>query len=149
MIVERVHVCLEKFSFHLRYSLTMRQGRRGNEDLGRYLRSLRTGLGWTLATTAERAGVGPSALSRFESAVRMPSLEQLGSLAKALGTSQAGLLRRAGFLSLPGFEDLLKDPDVDGVLRLILDSATSDQKRQIIVFWATLELSLGYVGRSA
>jgi len=51
------------------------------------IRSLRQARGWSLDNLAERALMGPSSLSRIETGRQRISLDQLTSLARALGTS--------------------------------------------------------------
>lgn len=51
------------------------------------IRSLRQARGWSLDSLAERAFLSPSTLSRIETGHRRISLDQLTSLARALGTS--------------------------------------------------------------
>ncbi|MFJ9033671.1 helix-turn-helix domain-containing protein [Streptomyces sp. NPDC102274] len=51
------------------------------------IRSLRKARGWSLDNLAERAFLSPSTLSRIETGHRRISLDQLTSLARALGTS--------------------------------------------------------------
>jgi transcriptional regulator with XRE-family HTH domain len=51
------------------------------------IRSLRQARGWSLDNLAERAQMSPSGLSRIETGRQRISLDQLTSLARALGTS--------------------------------------------------------------
>lgn len=51
------------------------------------IRSLRQARGWSLDRLAERAFLSPSTLSRIETGHRRISLDQLTSLARALGTT--------------------------------------------------------------
>ncbi|MEV0538190.1 helix-turn-helix transcriptional regulator [Kitasatospora sp. NPDC050463] len=51
------------------------------------IRSLRQARGWSLDNLAERALMSPSGLSRIETGRQRISLDQLTSLARALGTS--------------------------------------------------------------
>jgi transcriptional regulator with XRE-family HTH domain len=51
------------------------------------IRSLRQARGWSLDNLAERALMSPSSLSRIEAGRQRISLDQLTSLARALGTS--------------------------------------------------------------
>lgn len=51
------------------------------------IRSLRKARGWSLDSLAERALLSPSTLSRIETGHRRIGLDQLTSLARALGTS--------------------------------------------------------------
>ncbi|MGJ6967177.1 helix-turn-helix domain-containing protein [Streptosporangium sp. G11] len=51
------------------------------------IRSLRQARGWSLDNLAERAFLSPSTLSRIETGHRRISLDQLTSLARALGVS--------------------------------------------------------------
>ncbi len=58
----------------------------------RRLRSLRLARGWSLDELASRAHIGPSTISRIETGHRRIALDQLVSLARALGTSVDELL---------------------------------------------------------
>ena len=56
------------------------------------LRSLRLARGWSLDELAKRAHIGPSTISRIETGHRRIALDQLVTLARALGTSVDELL---------------------------------------------------------
>ena len=58
----------------------------------RRLRSLRLARGWSLDELAKRAHIGPSTISRIETGHRRIALDQLVTLARALGTSVDELL---------------------------------------------------------
>lgn len=63
------------------------------EELARErLRALRVGAGRSLADVAEQAGMAPSTLSRLEGGKRRLTVDHLGVLASALGTSVDALL---------------------------------------------------------
>src|SRR5688572_5482340 len=66
--------------------------------LGRRVRGLRTGAGWTLRETAERAALSTRFLVQVESGEGNISVRKLAQLARALGTTPAALL------SVPGSE---------------------------------------------
>ncbi|MGH3417419.1 MAG: helix-turn-helix domain-containing protein, partial [Actinocrinis sp.] len=51
------------------------------------IRGLRTALGWSLDELAARCSLSPSTLSRIETGHRRIGLDQLTSIARALGTS--------------------------------------------------------------
>ncbi|WP_089211348.1 helix-turn-helix domain-containing protein [Streptosporangium subroseum] len=59
------------------------------------IRGLRTARGWSLDDLAERCYMSPSTLSRIETGHRRISLDQLISLARALGTSLDQLVESA------------------------------------------------------
>jgi transcriptional regulator with XRE-family HTH domain len=61
--------------------------------IGASLRRTRASQGLTLADIADRARVSQAMLSRVETGAVSPSLETLASLARALGTDLASLLR--------------------------------------------------------
>ena len=71
------------------------------ETARRRLRTLRQARGWTLDDLAERAHVGASTISRIETGQRRLALDQLVTLARALGVS---------------VDDLLADGDGDDVV---------------------------------
>lgn len=54
---------------------------RGHEELGRVLRDLRQGRGWTQAEVAKRSGLSVGFLSQLELGRRKPTLETLLTLA--------------------------------------------------------------------
>src|SRR5688572_22912746 len=64
--------------------------------LGRRVRGLRTGAGWTLRETAERAALSTRFLVQVESGEGNISVRKLAQLARALGTTPAALLSGAG-----------------------------------------------------
>ncbi len=71
------------------------------------IRSLRKGRGWSLDNLAERAGISPSQLSRIETGHRRLSLDQLTSIAAALGKSLDELVES------PDDSDVVIRPDRD------------------------------------
>jgi transcriptional regulator with XRE-family HTH domain len=79
----------------------------------RRLRSLRLARGWSLDELGRRAHIGPSTISRIETGHRRIALDQLVSLAKALGTT---------------VDELLDDPPDDDVVitptRSVVDGTT-------------------------
>ena len=72
------------------------------ETARRRLRSLRHTRGWTLDDLAERAHIGASTISRIETGQRRLAVDQLVTLARALGVT---------------VDDLLADDDTDVVIR--------------------------------
>jgi transcriptional regulator with XRE-family HTH domain len=72
------------------------------ETARRRLRTLRQARGWTLDDLAARAHVGASTISRIETGQRRLALDQLVTLARALGVT---------------VDDLLADDDSDVVIR--------------------------------
>ena len=78
----------------------------------RRLRSLRLARGWSLDELARRAHIGPSTISRIETGHRRIALDQLVTLARALGAT---------------VDELLDDPDDDVVIkptRNVVDGTT-------------------------
>lgn len=61
-------------------------------NLADKLKTVRTGLKWTLELAGERSGIGPSTLSEFENGKREPRLGQLKQLAQAYRRSIAFFL---------------------------------------------------------
>ena len=70
----------------------MSEGVELEETARRRLRTLRQARGWTLDDLAARAHVGASTISRIETGQRRLALDQLVTLARALGTSVDELL---------------------------------------------------------
>ena len=70
----------------------MDQGDRLEETARRRLRTLRQARGWTLDDLATRAHVGASTISRIETGQRRLALDQLATLARALGVTVDDLL---------------------------------------------------------
>src|SRR4051812_41759467 len=64
--------------------------------LGRRIRSLRGGRGFTLRQLAERAGLSARFLVQLESGTANVSVRKLAALARALGTTPAELLSGPG-----------------------------------------------------
>lgn len=60
--------------------------------LGGNIANRRKDLGWTQATLAERMGMEPESISRFERGATLPSLASLEQLAAFLNTTIADLL---------------------------------------------------------
>ena len=79
----------------------MSEGVELEETARRRLRSLRQARGWTLDDLAARAHVGASTISRIETGRRRLALDQLVTLARALGVT---------------VDDLLTDGDGDDVV---------------------------------
>ena len=77
------------------------EGDQMEETARRRLRTLRQARGWTLDDLAARAHVGASTISRIETGQRRLALDQLVTLARALGVS---------------VDDLLVDDDGDDVV---------------------------------
>ncbi len=80
----------------------MEDGDLREETARRRLRTLRQARGWTLDDLAARAHVGASTISRIETGQRRLALDQLVTLARALGVT---------------IDDLLADDDSDVVIR--------------------------------
>jgi transcriptional regulator with XRE-family HTH domain len=64
------------------------------EIVGRNLRRLRNGKGWSQEELAFRAKVDRSYISQLETGAYSASVTMLGKLAKALGVEPADLLKR-------------------------------------------------------
>jgi XRE family transcriptional regulator, regulator of sulfur utilization len=65
----------------------------GNEALGRRLRSLRSDRGLKLRAVAATAGISLQYLSEVERGLKLPSLDVLDRLARALDASVIDVLR--------------------------------------------------------
>jgi transcriptional regulator with XRE-family HTH domain len=72
------------------------QGAELEDTARRRLRTLRQARGWTLDDLAARAHVGASTISRIETGQRRLALDQLVTLARALGVSVDDLLADDG-----------------------------------------------------
>ena len=70
------------------------------------IRALRVAQGWSLEDLAERAHVSQSTLSRIENGTRRLALDQLVTLARALGTSLDQLVATAA-------DDVIVNPVID------------------------------------
>jgi transcriptional regulator with XRE-family HTH domain len=64
-------------------------------DFARRLQALREQRGFTQTQLGQRAGMAPAAISHFETAQRVPSLESFARLVDALEVSADALLGRA------------------------------------------------------
>lgn len=80
----------------------MEEGDQREQTARRRLRTLRQARGWTLDDLAARAQLGASTISRIETGQRRLALDQLVTLARALGVT---------------VDDLLTDDDADVVIR--------------------------------
>lgn len=65
-------------------------------DFARRLQALREQRGLTQTQLGQRAGMAPAAISHFETAQRVPSLESFAKLVDALEVSADSLLGRIG-----------------------------------------------------
>lgn len=93
------------------------------EQLGNYLRELRTRKRLTLREVEEQSGVSGSYLSQVEQGKRHPSAELLRKIAPTYGASVKELLTMAGYLDEPevkmsdqeriewAFKCVISDPD--------------------------------------
>jgi transcriptional regulator with XRE-family HTH domain len=83
------------------------------------IRALRVARGWSLDALAERARFSPSTLSRIESGQRRLALDQLVSLARALGTSLDQLVETTT-------EDVVSNPVHDTALQMMRWAVRAD-----------------------
>lgn len=88
--------------------------------LGARIRARRKAKGWSQATLAEAVGVGANYIGILERGVKLPTLDTLVALAKALGASPADMLDDAR----------AKDPWVDEVVTV---AATVPKGRRELV----------------
>lgn len=88
--------------------------------LGTRIRARRTALGWSQATLAEAVGVGGNYVGILERGVKLPTLDTLVAIAKALKCSPAELLD----------DRPAKDPWVDEVVAV---AATVPRARRELV----------------
>lgn len=65
------------------------------EKIGVRIRSKRSEIGLSQKALAEAVGVSPPAINRFEKGIKLPSIDTLAKLAKALGVSADFLLGSA------------------------------------------------------
>ena len=129
------------------------------------IRSLRLARGWTLDSLAARCDVSPSNLSRIETGRRRIALDQLVSLARALGTTldqlvepgdEAGVLIRPEPVHTPGMTSWLlsRERSLNGVtvakLRITAERPTGPDQLRVhpgrdwfTVLSGTAELHLG------
>lgn len=75
--------------------------------LGARIRARRTAKGWSQAELAEAAGVGANYVGILERGVKLPTLDTLVSLAKALGVSVADLLDDSRGVKDPWLDELV------------------------------------------
>lgn len=68
---------------------------------GRLIVDGRERRGWTQGDLAERLGVSVSTLSRWESEIRLPDLQQVNALVVALGLSAEDMIQSMGLSLLP------------------------------------------------
>lgn len=77
------------------------------EDIGAFIRDMRTTAKISLRQLAERAGVSNPYLSQIERGLRKPSAEVLQQLAGALRVSTPAMYLRAGLLDSEGTQGVL------------------------------------------
>lgn len=112
-------------------------------DFGPLLTELRTARGWAQAKLADRSGLDPSSVSRFEAGTRAPERETVLAFADAMALpviERERLLAAAGFRSeawddplISELVEVLADPtlpdDVAGDLRALLRIAIEHGRR--------------------
>jgi transcriptional regulator with XRE-family HTH domain len=115
-----------------------------SNELGNYLRDLRTRNRLSLRKAQEISGASGSYLSQIEQGKRHPSADLLRKIAPAYGTSIRDLLTKAGYLDEPeikmgeqdriewAFQAVAADPDYRFGTSLKTPDLTLEAKRFII-----------------
>ena len=110
-------------------------------SIGLFLRRLRKRRNFTVSTAGRESGLGHSLISRFESGDRQPRPNHIQALAKAYGVDQGVLLLSAGYLKLPGFDQLLEHPVSSDTIDDLLSGAEPEEKRELVRHLATIRLT--------
>lgn len=111
-------------------------------SLGSKLKKAREEQGYTQAELAEKAGVSAGLIGQIENNKVQPSLQTIEKIAKVLATSPCYfILENSGTDDMlmqmnPALKELLTDPNVQAVLRLICDC--SQQELQFILSFIKL-----------
>ncbi len=112
-------------------------------DFGPLLTELRTARGWSQAKLADRSGLDPSSVSRFEAGTRAPERETVTAFADAMAlpvVERERLLAAAGFRSEAWDDPVIADlvevladpmlpPEVAADLRAMLRIAVQHGRR--------------------
>jgi len=116
----------------------------GSNELGNYLRELRTRKRLSLREAQGLSGASGSYLSQVEQGKRQPSADLLRKIAPSYGTSVRDLLTKAGYLDEPevtmgeqdriewAYRAVLSDPDYKFGTSLKASALTLEAKRFII-----------------
>jgi len=116
----------------------------GSNELGNYLRELRTRKRLSLRHVQELSGVSGSYLSQVEQSKRKPSADLLRKIAPTYGASVRDLLAKAGYLEEPevkmgdqdriewAYHAVLSDPDYKFGTSLKTTDLTMEAKRFIV-----------------
>jgi len=105
-----------------------------NNAIGSRLKKLRTNQGMTATALADKAGVSPGLISQIENGQTTPLLQTLESLAEALNSSLSYFLMEQDDVKdliatlNPDLLDLLSDPKVQAVLRVVKECNTNELK---------------------
>lgn len=114
------------------------------DELGSYLRELRTRKDLTLRDVEEQSGASGSYLSQVEQGKRQPSADLLRKIAPTYGASVRELLTKAGYLDEPevkmsdqeriewAYQAVLSDPDYKFGTSLRTADLTLEAKRFIV-----------------
>lgn len=120
-------------ALNINISYLLSQGKTTHK-LSERLRSLREDRGFTVTSLADKSGVSPGLISQIENNITTPSFETLEAIAEAMGIAfsymwidKQDLEELLASLS-PGVLDLLGDPTVQTVLRLISDFDGNEAK---------------------
>ena len=103
--------------------------------LGKNLANSRKAKGWTQAALAERLGMEPESISRFERGATLPSLATLEQIAAFLDTSIADLLAEypdTAYTEAQRISALMADLEPDaraGVLSIVKTICTTLKRR--------------------
>lgn len=115
-------------------------GKTGVNPLGEYLRWIRLRADLSLRQAQKATDINYSSISRFEGGGRPPSPLQLRKLALAYDVDVTFVLIRAGYLELPGFDEMRGDSE-DERLASLLELASLDEKRELVRHLVSLRLT--------
>ncbi len=123
---------LQKLSGALNVPLGYFQGQGKGNDLGDKLKKLRIDQGLTVTALAEKADVSPGLITQIEKGQTTPLLHTLEAIARTLKVSVSYfLLQQEDIKDLlanlsPDVLDILGDPKVQAVLRVVKDFDTNE-----------------------
>lgn len=93
-------------------------------DFGPLLTELRTARGWAQAKLAERSGLDPSSVSRFEAGTRAPERETVLAFADAMALP---VIERDRLLAAAGFRsEAWDDPLISELVEVLADPTLPD-----------------------